>query len=368
MLDFAVEFHLGSFRLCPRLAADHGITALYGPSGAGKSLTLQCLAGLIRPDRGWIRLNGRTLYDSGAGLHVPPHQRRVGLVFQEYALFPHLTVAGNLAYGLRRIPRSEVRERMGAMLHLLGLDELGGRYPGELSGGQRQRVALGRGLIIQPDLLLLDEPFSALDQIERERLRGEVLELLQGFGGTTILVTHSLQEAYLMAREIAVIEQGRILQVGSRDTVLHRPIDRRVAEAVGASNIFQGRIAAGPAGQQQILWRGRFLEVAGALPPPGTRVEFCIRPEDVRLLWPERVAGRSNSLRGRLTSELKRGLDYLVQFRAEGEAGEAGEITIHCSEHVHHLMKLESGMELWVALPADKLHLLAPPDTGDAEG
>jgi molybdate transport system ATP-binding protein len=364
MLEFSLEFRLSSFCLRPNLTADRGVTALYGPSGAGKSLTLQCLAGLIRPDRGWIRLNGRTIYDGAAGVHIPPHGRRVGLVFQEYALFPHLTVAANLAYGLRRVPRSEVRARIEAMLRLLGLDELGRRYPSELSGGQRQRVALGRGLIIQPDLLLLDEPFSALDQIERERLRGEVLELLRGFGGTTILVTHSLQEAYLMAREIAVIEQGRILQAGPRDAVLHRPLDRRVAEAVGASNIFQGTVAAGPAGQQHIRWRGQLLEVAGPLAPPGTTVEFCIRPEDVRVVWPERVAGRSNVLRGRLTSEVKRGVDYLLQFRAEGEAGGAGEIAVQCSEHFHSLMKLQPGMEVWIALPAEKLHILAPPDAG----
>jgi molybdate transport system ATP-binding protein len=252
MLECAFEYRVHGFALAPILTTDTRLLALYGPSGAGKSLMLLCLAGLLRPDRGRIRLNGRDLFDAAAGIHVQPHRRRVGLVFQEYALFPHLNVEANLAYGLRGIPRSEGRERVDAMLRLLRLEGLGGRFPGELSGGQRQRVALGRGLIVQPELLLLDEPFSALDQMERERLRVEVLELLQGFGGITILVTHNLQEAYQMAGEIAVIDAGRILQAGQRDHVLRRPRNRRVAEHMGATNIFEGRVAAG----SRWCWQG----------------------------------------------------------------------------------------------------------------
>ena len=383
MLECAFEYSLDGFLLAPALTTDRGVTALYGPSGAGKSLTLLCLVGLRRPERGWIRLNGRTLFDAAAGIHVPPHLRRVGLVFQEYALFPHLSVAGNLAYGLRGFPRDDVRERVEAMLRLLRLEPFGNRYPGELSGGQRQRVALGRGLIIQPELLLLDEPFSALDQMERERLRAEVLELLQGFGGTTVLVTHNLQEAYLMARQVAVIDGGRILQAGPRDEVLQHPRDRRVAENVGASNIFRGVVisqADAPGGISRgtvvadesaasgvIAWHGERLAVSGPLPPPGTAVEFCIRPEDVRLVWPESTAERPNVLRGQITNEVERGTDYLLRFRMDGAASEAGDIEIHCSEHLHYLMDLAPGKAVWIAFPPDKLHVLTPvPDTGVA--
>lgn len=360
MLEFDFAYRLGGFTLAPALTVERGVTALYGPSGAGKSLTLLCLMGLRRPERGWIRLNGRTLFEAQAGLHVAPHLRRMALVFQEYALLPHLTAAGNLAYGLRGLSRAEARDRVESLLRLLHLDGLGNRYPGELSGGQRQRVALGRALIVQPELLLLDEPFSALDQMERERLRGEVLELLQGFGGMTILVSHSLQEAYLMARQIAVIDGGRILQSGPRDEVLQHPRDRRVAEHVGAANIFRGAVAAEAAGPPVIVWRGERLAFSGALPPPGTKVEFCIRPEDVRLVWPERTAERPNVLHGQLTGEVERGTDYLLRFRADGAAAAAGEIVIHCSEHLHYLMKLQPGMPVWVSLPPEKLHVLAP--------
>ncbi len=360
MLEFSLEYRLDGFHLNSALRTGREVTALYGPSGAGKSITLLCLVGLRRPERGHIRLNGRTLFDATAGVHLPPHCRSIGLVFQEYALFPHLTVASNLAYGLRGVPRAEALERVSAMLRLLRLEAFGNRYPGELSGGQRQRVALGRGLIIQPELLLLDEPFSALDQMERERLRGEVQDLLRDFGGTTILVTHSLQEAYLMARQIAVIDGGRILQAGPRDEVLQRPRDRRVAELVGASNIFQGTVLEETHGSAVIDWHEERLALSGPLPRPGTRVEFCIRPEDVRLVWPEKAGERPNVLRGHLTAELERGVDYLLRFRAEGSAAAAGDIEIHCSEHLHYLMKLTPGKQVWIALPPDKLHVLAP--------
>ena len=360
MFECDFEYRLDGFTLAPALTVGRGVTALYGPSGAGKSLTLLCLVGLRRPQRGWIRLNGRALFDAGASIHIAPHLRRMALVFQEYALFPHLTVVGNLAYGLRGLTGTDVRSRVDAMLRLLRLGGFGSRYPGELSGGQRQRVALGRGLIVQPELLLLDEPFSALDQMERERLRAEVLELLQGFGGTTVLVTHNLQEAYLMARQIAVIDGGRILQSGPRDEVLQHPRDRRVAEHVGASNIFRGTVADEAAGSSVIAWHGEQLAFSGTLPPPGTDVEFCIRPEDVRLVWPERTAERPNVLRGHITAEVERGTDYLLRFRAEGKASGAGEIAINCSEHLHYLMKLQPGKPVWVTFPPDKLHLLAP--------
>jgi len=360
MFEFSFEYRLNGFRLSPALVMEPGVSALYGPSGAGKSLTLLCLVGLRRPERGWVRLNGRTLFDAETQINVPPHLRRMALVFQEYALFPHMTVARNLAYGLRDITRADVRERVEAMLRLLRLEAFGDRYPSELSGGQRQRVALGRALILQPELLLLDEPFSALDQMERERLRAEVLELLHGFGGTTILVTHNLQEAYLMARQIAIIDGGRILQSGPRDEVLQRPRDRRVAEHVGASNIFRGAVTRDDSGSSVIAWHGELLTFSASLPPPGASVEFCIRPEDARMVWPERLSEKPNLLRGQITSESERGTDYLLKFLPDGQAAAAGEILIHCSSHVHHLMKIRPGKEVWLTLPPGKLHVLAP--------
>ncbi|MFB3816318.1 MAG: ABC transporter ATP-binding protein [Candidatus Methylomirabilales bacterium] len=354
MLECRFEERLDGFRLAAGLAAGPGVTALYGPSGAGKSLTLLCLAGLRRPASGHIRLNGRTLYDAQSGTWIPPHRRRIGLVPQDYALFPHLTVARNLAYGLAGRPREEVGRRVADMLRLLRLEAHAERYPDALSGGQRQRVALGRGLVVQPDLLLLDEPFSALDQAERERVRGQVAELLAGFGGTTLLVTHSLEEAYLLAQQIAVMEGGRILQSGPRDEVVRRPRTRRVAEQVGACNILETTAAGGGL----VAWGPQMLDPAQPLPAAGGRLLFCIRPEDVRLVWPERTAGRANLLAGRLTGETDRGVDFLLEFRPDSRPDHA--ITVHCPAHLHALMKLHPGKPVAVALPPDKLHRLEP--------
>jgi molybdate transport system ATP-binding protein len=356
MLAFAFEERVGDFLLAPELAVGAGVTALYGPSGAGKTLTLLALAGLRRPERGAIRLNGRTLFDAAARTWVAPHRRRVGLVFQEYALFPHLTVAGNLQYGLADLPPEEAARRVREMLGLLRLEAHAARYPADLSGGQRQRVALGRGLIVRPELLLLDEPFSALDQAERERIRGEVAALLAAFGGVTLLVTHSLEEAYVLASRVAVMDGGRILQVGPREEVMRRPRTRRVAEHVGAANIFEGRVVAAAGGGRRVVWGGHTLEVAAELPPPGTAVTLCIRPEDVRLVWPERAPGRPNLLHGSLLAEMDRGLDYVLTFRPDPGGGG---LTILCSAHVHRLMKLRANASVDVTLPPDRLHLLA---------
>jgi molybdate transport system ATP-binding protein len=354
MLECRFEEQVAEFRLAPDLLAGPGVTALYGPSGAGKSLTLLGLAGLRRPERGFIRLNGRILFDAESGAWVPPHRRRVGLVPQDYALFPHRTVAGNLAYGLAGLPRDEADSRVADMLRLLRLEAHAGRHPDALSGGQRQRVALGRGLVVQPDLLLLDEPFSALDQAERERVRGEVAELLAGFGGTTLLVTHSLEEAYLLAQRIAVMERGRVLQSGPRDEVVRRPRTRRVAEQVGARNILETI----PVGDGRVAWGAEVLDPGRPLPAGSGPHLFCIRPEDVRLVWPERTAGRANLLAGRIASETDRGVDFLLEVRPERRPDQA--ITVHCPAHLHALMKLHAGKMVAVAFPPDKLHRLDP--------
>ncbi len=362
MLELAIDKRLKGFRLQTRLTIGDEIAALYGPSGAGKSLTLLAIAGLIRATSGTIRINSRTVFDSATRIDLPPHRRRVGLVFQEYALFPHKTVLGNLSYGLPRgTPAHEAVSRVEEMLHLLRLEAFGRHYPHQLSGGQRQRVALGRALIGRPEILLLDEPFSALDLAVRETLRQELLEILADYQGTILLVTHNLQEAYLMASTIAVIDGGRILQAGSREEVLHRPRTRRVAEHTVAKNILRGVASRDGSGRWDIVWWGHHLLVDGQAPVGPGEVEFCIRPEDVRLVWPEKVAERANVLRGRIVHEIERGLDHLL-FVSIGEAGDRRkyDLEIQVPDHLHDLMMLHAGKEIFLSLPPERLHLLAP--------
>ena len=213
------------------------ITALLGPSGCGKTTTLRMIAGFEEPDAGEVELAGRRL--SGGGGFVPPEKRRIGLVFQDYALFPHRDVAGNVAYAL---PAGAPASRVSELLELVGLGEVGSRTPHELSGGQQQRVALARALAADPDAILLDEPFSNLDASRRDRMRREVREILLEAGAASIFVTHDQEEALSIADTVAVMHDGRIEQVGAPEEVYGRPASRWVAEFLGEAEIFSGLV------------------------------------------------------------------------------------------------------------------------------
>ena len=207
------------------------IGCLLGPSGCGKTTVLRCIAGFESIEQGEILINSTVV--STPGTVVPPERRRIGMVFQEYALFPHLSVAANVAFGLHQMPRTERGRRVTELVEAVGLGGLEPKFPHELSGGQQQRVALARALAPRPDLLLLDEPFSNLDVDLRERLSLEVREIIKASGATAILVTHDQHEAFAMADEIGVMHEGRIVQWDSAYNLYHRPVNRFVADFVG---------------------------------------------------------------------------------------------------------------------------------------
>ncbi len=221
--DVAIDVHAGSrrgkhprFHLDVAFASDASRLVLFGASGAGKSLTLQAIAGLVRPDGGHVRVDGDALFDAAAGVSVPPRDRRLGYVFQDYALFPHLTVRQNVAFGLRRGWRNPSRTfddaRVDDWLATLELDRLADRYPEQLSGGQRQRTALARALAGEPRALLLDEPFSALDAPLRQRLRVELLALQRRLSLPTILITHDAADVEAFAEEVVTIDDGVVVE------------------------------------------------------------------------------------------------------------------------------------------------------------
>ena len=218
------------------------VTVLYGPSGSGKTTVLRCLAGLDVPDAGFIRFGGETWVDRGARRIVPPQRRGVGLLFQEYALFPHLTVAANIGYALRTVEARERAARVEDVARLLRISELLGRRPDRLSGGQRQRVALARALAPRPRLLLLDEPLSALDAPTREELRGELRMLLERTGIPSIVVTHDRVEAMALGDRMAVLVEGAVRQVGAVHEVFSEPADLVVARVVGTENVAPARL------------------------------------------------------------------------------------------------------------------------------
>jgi iron(III) transport system ATP-binding protein len=226
------------------LDLDEGeVVALLGPSGCGKTTLLRILAGLEEPDAGEVHLGGVQV--AGASASVPPEQRRVGLVFQDYALFPHLTVEQNVGFGLRRLEAGERRARVQRALERVDVTALAGRYPHELSGGQQQRVALARALAPSPRLLLLDEPFSNLDASLRRRLRVELRELLGQLGVGAIFVTHDQDEALSLAARVAVMDRGAIVQIGAPRELYRRPATVAVARAVGPTNVLPGRASGG---------------------------------------------------------------------------------------------------------------------------
>ena len=259
------------------------ITVLFGPSGCGKTTTLRCLAGLERPEEGSITFEQATWFDGERRIFLTPQQRDVGYLFQEYALFPHLTVARNVAYGLRRLPRPERRLRVGEMLELFRLGGLEDRLPHQVSGGEQQRVALARVLVRRPRLLLLDEPLSALDQPIREQLRPEVRRLLAGFGIPVVLVTHDRIEAMALADHLVVLDRGRVLQQGSVDEIFSRPADVEVARIVGMENVQPGRVARSEDGLATVAVGDKHL-VAVAPSSPVDQVYVCIRAEEVILV------------------------------------------------------------------------------------
>jgi iron(III) transport system ATP-binding protein len=250
------------------------VLALLGPSGCGKTTTLRLIAGFETPDAGRIAIGGRVVAEAG-GAAVPPEERSVGVVFQDYALFPHLSVAANVAFGLSRAPRGERRARVAQMLELIGLADLGSRYPHELSGGQQQRVATARALAPAPTLLLLDEPFSNLDADLRAQMRDEVQGVLQATKTTAIFVTHDQEEAFTIADEVGVLSQGRLEQLGPPETIYHHPATPFVAEFVGAADFLPGLVTS--AGVLTEI--GVFDNVERRL--PGEKVRVMIRPDDV---------------------------------------------------------------------------------------
>jgi molybdate transport system ATP-binding protein len=238
MLQIRIQKQLRDFPLDVNLELPAAVTVLFGRSGMGKSMTLACVAGLAAPDAGRIVVNGRTFYDSEAGINLPPQQRRVGYVTQDYLLFPHLTVAQNVAFGLINQTRQGREAIVQEALSWLGLEQLAQQRPRELSGGQQQRVALARALVIHPQVLLLDEPFSALDSPTRIRLRQDLLRLQREQQVPVLFVTHDLAEAMLLGEQMAVMADGRLLQLDTPQQVRRRPASHLVAELVGSDEAF----------------------------------------------------------------------------------------------------------------------------------
>jgi molybdate transport system ATP-binding protein len=291
-LEAHLALGLGRLQLEAELSVPPGeVVALVGPNGAGKTTLLRVLAGLLVPSDGRVVLDGAVLEDTTAGIHVPPEERPVGFVFQDYLLFPHLTALENVAFGLRSrgVPRGEARRRAAEWLERVGLDGLAGARPRALSGGQAQRVALARALATEPRLLLLDEPLAALDASARPETRRELRRQLERHHGVRLVVTHDPVEAFALAERLVVLEDGRVSQAGTAAEISARPRSRYVADLVGV-NLVRGK----GDGHRVLLPSGAVLMAPGAghgevfaVVHPRAVALYRQRPEGTpRNVWP----------------------------------------------------------------------------------
>lgn len=344
------------------------LTALVGPSGSGKTTILKAIAGLYRPRQGRIAVDGELWLCTERRLFVAPHRRRVGFVFQSFALFPHLTALDNVMAALGHRPRCERVERARALLARVHLDGLEERRPGELSGGQQQRVAVARALAREPAVLLLDEPFSAVDRATRQRLWRELAELRQSLAIPILLVTHDLDEAMLLADRMTVLHRGRTLQSGTPLEVTTRPASAEVARLVDVGNLFAARIAKRDEGGERVLldWHGQPLEARGRAPwPVGARVAWVIPDGFVVLHRRDRPSRgeHENPVPGRIEQMVVLGQTARLTLRP----AHAPELPIRFSVPLHVARRngLAPGVEATVSLLAEGIHLMAAGDEAE---
>lgn len=306
----------GSVEVLPSLdlkVDDGECIALLGPSGCGKTTTLRAVAGFVRPNGGSIRIGGREMADCS------PHKRNVGLVFQDYALFAHMTVAENVAYGLvrRGFNRADIDRKVADALAMVRLVSFGERYPQALSGGQRQRVALARAIVIQPDILLLDEPLGALDRKLRDEMQFELKTLQQRLGLTCIIVTHDQEEALSLASRVALMFEGKIAEIGPPAELYHRPGSARAMDFLGASSMFEARAAAPAGGLSQFhILGGAILSGPPIELTAGQQVLLGIRPECVEIS--NRELSGLNTLRGTVAQVVFKGSAADIYVEHEG--------------------------------------------------
>lgn len=351
MLTARLAGEIGSHRYDIDLGTgDAPVTVLVGASGAGKTTILHLLAGLVRPAEGHLELNGVTYFDSLRSVWVPAHRRAIGYVLQEGALFPHLTAEANVSFGLEAqgLSRREARNRARAVLDRLGVGELASRTPSSLSGGEQQRVALCRALVLEPELLLLDEPLAAVDTKTRQNIRTELGAILREVGCTTIFVTHSPFEAMAFGDRIAVVEGGRIQQIGTGDELLRHPRSEHVAHLMGV-NFFRGTIAQhGADGLATVLANGGEIHVVGP-DSEATEVFVTVDPREITLHPKPPVGTAQNVFQGpirELAPEPPRGERIRVVVGAQPT------LVAEISAHVAAALSLEVGMLVYASFKA----------------
>ena len=337
-----IEKNFGSFKLGPiSLRFDKGITSLLGPSGSGKTTLLNIISGIIRQDSGNILLDGRDIS------HEPPEKRRIGYVFQDYALFPHLNVRENLFFAGKKNAERIVK--------LLEIDHILDRKIEELSGGEMQRVAIGRALMTNPKILLLDEPMSSVDESRRKRMLIELEQILRELAIPVIYVTHNRKEAITLSDRIAIISDGRILQSGTPDEIYERPASSKVAEFMGTENIFHGRIESSDS-ETKILWDEGYVFALPSKFQEGEMIDFCIRPEYVMIVRDGKPVGNNisgNIFDGKIVARVRIGGMHEIVVKLKKSY-----ITAIVPDHIYHRLSLDKKKEIKIGFRKNKIHIM----------
>lgn len=344
---------------------------LLGPSGTGKTLLVECLAGLHKPHKGHLWINGQE------ATSMSPEKRGISYVPQDYGLFPHLTVEENIFFGLRfqGLEKKEKEKRVKNISQILAIESLLGRNPGTLSGGERQRVALARALVIQPRLLLLDEPLAALDAQIKQQLWLELKEIKEKLSLTVLHVTHDFEEACVLGERIGVLMEGELQQIGSPQEVLYHPKNSQIAQFMGIRNILEGEVITyqDKTREIEILVSGTRIVAYGSPRKIGERVKFCIRPEEVMIIRPDRpLKGRvrENVFSGEIISASSRGTLYHLYFRMDElekververgkDWGQVSSLEIRLPSHAYHRLKLNQNPRVKVSLKKKSIHLFS---------
>jgi len=282
---------------------------ILGPTAAGKTLLLELIAGFYKPDHGEIRINDKNV------TRMPPEKRGIGFVYQDYSLFPHLTVKENIEFGLKlkKMPKEDVENKLKEVMKMLGISHLSHRYPRTLSGGEQQRVAIARGIVIEPSIMLLDEPLSALDARTQIRLREELRRVHREAKLTTIHVTHDQTEAMALADRIGVMMDGEIVQTGTPEEIFHSPIDEGVAEFVGMENIIEGVVTSNENGVATIRINDHIIETISSA-EVGSRVRICLRPENITIAPSKTQSSARNSFSGTIAQLVPLGATCRVEI------------------------------------------------------